>query len=343
MGWLFGGWPPPPPALDTVTFAEVQAALAVASSAVDVNGQKITDLGAPTLPGDAATKAYVDAQVASIDFPEIQAALNAATGPVGFNGQLLQNVALPGADTDAANRGYVLDQHFIGFTKKQRTTTVVQTMTALGGTAVIPGPAAGFVRVLLIPFTSAADAVTALATTCVLNPGAFPLGTNATQNTLLNTVGTLVLGVGETLNLANNSAGAVQLSYSYYDVPDTGITLVRIRFSNTPVTIVPAPPAGFWRRILLVSGNQGTLQRGVQCAAVPYNCDSVSQRWGMFLGGTLLAYNSATISMSGNPSLVPEVGAATVTPATGALAIATLVAITTAQLTYVGAYETFPD
>lgn len=43
------------------TAANVLAALAAASSAVDVNGQKVIDVGAPTLSTDAATKGYVDA------------------------------------------------------------------------------------------------------------------------------------------------------------------------------------------------------------------------------------------------------------------------------------------
>lgn len=43
------------------TAANVLAALAAASSPVDVNGQKIIDVGAPTLSTDAATKGYVDA------------------------------------------------------------------------------------------------------------------------------------------------------------------------------------------------------------------------------------------------------------------------------------------
>lgn len=42
-----------------VTFASVQTALGVASSAVSVNGQRLTGLGEPTGAQDAATRAYV--------------------------------------------------------------------------------------------------------------------------------------------------------------------------------------------------------------------------------------------------------------------------------------------
>jgi hypothetical protein len=43
-----------------ITFDEVSAALAVASAAIDVGGQRITNLATPSLAGDAATKEYVD-------------------------------------------------------------------------------------------------------------------------------------------------------------------------------------------------------------------------------------------------------------------------------------------
>jgi len=43
-----------------VTAAEVLAALATAVADIDVNGQKIVDLGTPSASTDAATKGYVD-------------------------------------------------------------------------------------------------------------------------------------------------------------------------------------------------------------------------------------------------------------------------------------------
>lgn len=43
------------------SFANVSAALAAASTALDVNGQRITDVATPTAGTDAANKAYVDA------------------------------------------------------------------------------------------------------------------------------------------------------------------------------------------------------------------------------------------------------------------------------------------
>ena len=50
-----------------VTFAEVNAALAAADAAIDVNGQTITGLGTPSADTDAATKGYVDALSQGLD------------------------------------------------------------------------------------------------------------------------------------------------------------------------------------------------------------------------------------------------------------------------------------
>lgn len=49
---------------DAQDFANVAAALAAADAAIEVNGQKISDLGTPAADTDAATKAYVDDTVA---------------------------------------------------------------------------------------------------------------------------------------------------------------------------------------------------------------------------------------------------------------------------------------
>jgi hypothetical protein len=95
MSWTFGGWPPPPPSgASIVTFAAVAAALALADAPVSYNGERITNVGAPVDPGDAANAGFVVAQAAAaVTFARVQTALNAATGTVGFNNQALNNVA----------------------------------------------------------------------------------------------------------------------------------------------------------------------------------------------------------------------------------------------------------
>ena len=55
---------------DVTDFANVSAALAAATAAVDFNGQKITGLGTPTLDSDAATKAYADSVASGLDVKE---------------------------------------------------------------------------------------------------------------------------------------------------------------------------------------------------------------------------------------------------------------------------------
>lgn len=79
------------------TAANVLAALAAASSSIDVNGQKIIDVGAPTLSTDAATKGYVDAL--DISFSRVCTLTSAAAQtPV---------VCLLDADVPAGKKAYV--------------------------------------------------------------------------------------------------------------------------------------------------------------------------------------------------------------------------------------------
>jgi len=47
------------------TYAEVKSAIGAADSALGMNGQKISNIGAPAASGDATTKSYVDTAVAA--------------------------------------------------------------------------------------------------------------------------------------------------------------------------------------------------------------------------------------------------------------------------------------
>lgn len=99
-GWIFGGWPPPAPGLDSVTFDEVKAALALANTPVGFNTQRITDLAAGVAGSDAATVAQV---AAAVTFAAVAAALAVATTPVAFNTQRLTGVDAGVGGSDAVN------------------------------------------------------------------------------------------------------------------------------------------------------------------------------------------------------------------------------------------------
>jgi phage-related tail fiber protein len=80
-----------------VTFLRVNAALALADAIIDINGQLLTNLAAPTAPTDAANKAYVDsvAQGLSIKDP----VRVATTGPIVLSGiQTIDGVLLVAND-----------------------------------------------------------------------------------------------------------------------------------------------------------------------------------------------------------------------------------------------------
>ncbi len=76
-----------------VTFAQVQAALGVATSAIGVNGQRIVDLGTPVNATDAATKQYVDAFSAGLSLKASVVALSST--PIALTGaQTIDGVSI---------------------------------------------------------------------------------------------------------------------------------------------------------------------------------------------------------------------------------------------------------
>lgn len=84
--------------LGALGFARVQTALALASSSIDVNAQKIVDLLDPTNPQDAATKAYVDGVAGGLDaltavLENAAVALNANGVPIQAMGDTLLFIA----------------------------------------------------------------------------------------------------------------------------------------------------------------------------------------------------------------------------------------------------------
>ena len=87
-----------------VTFAQVQAALGVATSAIGVNGQRIVDLGTPVNATDAATKQYVDAFSAGLSLKASVIALSST--PIALTGAQ----TIDGVSIVAGNRVLVAGQ-----------------------------------------------------------------------------------------------------------------------------------------------------------------------------------------------------------------------------------------
>lgn len=88
----------------TLPWTTVVSVFGGATSALGMNGQKITALGTPTANTDAVTKLYADGVV---NEASVRAALAAATDNVDFNGVRLVNIADPVDPSDAATKGYV--------------------------------------------------------------------------------------------------------------------------------------------------------------------------------------------------------------------------------------------
>ena len=78
------------------------------ATTIDMQTQKIVDLGDPTAAQDAATKAYVDSAVTDETLAETLIAGNSAgANTIDMNTQKIVNVGTPTLATDAATKGYV--------------------------------------------------------------------------------------------------------------------------------------------------------------------------------------------------------------------------------------------
>src|SRR5690606_4558952 len=80
-----------------LTFSALSTVIAAANTAIDVNNQRITDLGTPTSDADAATKAYVDTVAQGLDAkPSVRAVAVANVATRNGTGQTVDSVALSG-------------------------------------------------------------------------------------------------------------------------------------------------------------------------------------------------------------------------------------------------------
>ncbi|MCW8129632.1 MAG: hypothetical protein KIS92_04530, partial [Planctomycetota bacterium] len=110
--------------------------LAAADEVLDMNGWNIAGVADPVEPQDAATKQYVDDEIAGLDLDE----LGAPTGSVDMDGQKIVNLASPASANDAVNKSYV-DALINGFDVKQSVRAATTANITLSGEQTIDGVA----------------------------------------------------------------------------------------------------------------------------------------------------------------------------------------------------------
>ena len=83
------------------------------TGALDMNDNKITDLGAPTDNSDASNKKYIDDELSK----KLDIGGGQMTGPLGLGNGRLWDVGTPTADTNGANKKYVDDKQALTLLK----------------------------------------------------------------------------------------------------------------------------------------------------------------------------------------------------------------------------------
>ena len=102
------GVPPDPTGNVTLTAADIGAMPATGgdfTGPVNMNGQPLRGLNAPTGDDEAATKAYADKML-----PKTGGTM---TGPIAMGGSKVTGLGTPTAASDAATKGYVDGKHFL--------------------------------------------------------------------------------------------------------------------------------------------------------------------------------------------------------------------------------------
>lgn len=74
---------------------------------LDINGNRLFGIGAPTADSDAANKGYVDTAEANAKNASLPKAGGTMTGDLDMGGMALKNLKSPSAGTDAATKAYV--------------------------------------------------------------------------------------------------------------------------------------------------------------------------------------------------------------------------------------------
>lgn len=187
-----------------VTTARVVSALAVASSDVSINLQKLTNVADPTLPQDACNKAYVDAAAQGLDTKASVRAV--ATSPITTGGA---PVSIDGVSVQAGERALLTAQS----NAKDNGIYVVAT-----GTWARAIDASTSAKVTSGMYTYASEGATYAASGWVLiTPDPIVLNTTGLTFTQFSGAGQIVAGrgmtkSGNTLDVNANADGSIVVS-----------------------------------------------------------------------------------------------------------------------------------
>lgn len=220
----------------------------------------------------------------------------------------------------------------------------VITVVPINNTFDLPGPAAGYVRVydavmpvpntVVAPLGSRIDMVG----TGIASPLRIWISLNTTTTQLARVP---PIGVGQMLRFTNGAVNAVTLYATYNDIPASTITLVRSAPTNVLSTLIPAPPAGYVNRWLIMGEANPQLSptaRTPNPKVVIFNADTVSHTFETVQSGVIVGRSFATTTQT--TQAPPGTYEYVVRAGQGPLQVRTLAAITTTPPNWVGAYET---
>lgn len=156
-----------------------------------------------------------------------------------------------------------------------------------------------------------------------------------------NAMGTslLMIGYGESLTISNTgTTGSMTLYYTYIDVLDTDVSLVRLQLTTSNQTVIPAAASGFYNKFFVVGqGTSGGATIVPRNAAYTYNDDSVGHEVNQYLGSDIIT-KTITVA-SGGTFGIPSMTDLCVT--TLAMGCAVTPGLATRTVNMFCAYKTF--
>lgn len=216
---------------------------------------------------------------------------------------------------------------------------------ALGNAATVdmPGPAAGRVRLyddISVVSDALGSAMTSATFDLITEAGtAYRFG-RVTTITATQSGHYIAVGYGEVVRVVNGGANTGRIVATYVDVPVDTITLVRTTVTDTPVVVIPAPAAGYFRRWSLADRVTNSVLFLHTTRTKGYNRDSVTHSLECYLDSVLVSRSAARATLTTLDVSSPCQIA--VTADTGDMTLRTVAAITTTAPVFIGSYETLP-